>query len=263
MVHYTVLVPARDAADAVARLLPQLDGVLAALLLPYEILCVDDGSQSSAWRALEACRAGHPRLRLLRFDRPRGTSAALTAGLAASRGELVVGLSAEPCFELRLIPHLISRLSQYDLVVGEPERSLWQCATTPLRHLSRLLANERRRPCGRELFFAARREAVSRLGLIRRASSFLPAIVEHRGFRVCRMTIAEGLPPRGEQFRASWVERLAARWFDRHFEPHLASEPPSAPAAARLPLSARADAARARYVGPAALSPQQQGDNSA
>jgi hypothetical protein len=264
MVHYTVLLPVRDAGDAVARLLPQLDDVLAGLLLPYEILCVDDGSQPSEWRKLESCRARHAGLRLLRFDRPRGTSAALTAGMAAARGKLLIGLAAEPRYAVQFIPHLISRLSRYDLVVGEPERSLWQRLAARLAQARNLLTSEARRPCGNELFFAARCEALGRLALIPGAAGVLPALVERRGFGVCRMTIAAGLPPRGQRFRAGLVERLAAHWFDRHFQPHLASEAVAAPAAPFAPLAARTEMARTRYApGATALSPTPESGNTA
>ena len=47
MIHYSVLIPQRDAIDAVGRLLPRLEALLDRLILPYEIISVDDASQAA------------------------------------------------------------------------------------------------------------------------------------------------------------------------------------------------------------------------
>ena len=84
MVRYSVLIPARDSTHVVGWLTDELDQILGELLLPYEIICVDDGSALAEVDALEALLRRHPALRVLRFDQQRGISAALSAGIAAA-----------------------------------------------------------------------------------------------------------------------------------------------------------------------------------
>ena len=45
MIHYSVLIPERDGIERLGRLLPQLCQVLSRLILPFEIVCIDDASR--------------------------------------------------------------------------------------------------------------------------------------------------------------------------------------------------------------------------
>jgi hypothetical protein len=224
MVHYSVLVPARDATAAVRRLITELGEVLRPLLLPYEIICIDDGSALPLDGALGD--ADEPQLRVLRFDQPRGASAALSAGVAAARGDLILGISPGHALATSLVPHLISRLARFDLVVAQPERWLGQSLVRGLLAAPRLLRDDAGRRGSGVIYFAARREAVAGLALARGAFRVLPELVARRGFRVGQVIVAEGLPPRGERLRFRVVRRLAARWLGRSFEPHRARELP-------------------------------------
>jgi glycosyltransferase involved in cell wall biosynthesis len=226
MVHYSVLIPQRDAADALRPLLVQLSQVLDGLLLPFEIICIDDASAQPAAGKLEDLVAEYPQVRILRFDEPRGAGAALTAGLAASGGDLVIALGAGMGAAVRHIPQLIARLSQHDLVIARRERTLLEEVRQGAARLPRLITRQAQlQPC-EELFWAARRQAVCGLTLAQGAFRILARIVARRGFRVCDLVLADGLPPRGTSYRPSVVDRLAGLWLDRSFEPHLASERP-------------------------------------
>jgi hypothetical protein len=247
MVHYTVLVPGRDTADALARLVPQLAAALDRLILPYEIIAIDDASGEPAAGALERQLSENRHLRVLRFDRPRGASAALSAGIAASRGDLVIGICPDTRMAAESIPHMISRLSRWDFVVAKPERTAGQYLRHSLAGVPRILTAERRRDAAQDLFFAARREALVGLALAPGGCRILPELMASRGFRVCRLTIAPGLPPRGEHYRVGWLKRLAAGWLGRRFEPHLARE--------LAPYAARPNpAASAQQIGPSRLA---------
>lgn len=263
MIHYSVLIPQRDAADAIGRLLPQLCQVLGGLLLPYEIICIDDASAQPASGSLKELLAEHEQLRVLRFDKPRGTGAALTAGLAAAGGDLVIAVDPRDGASTRYIPHLVARLSQNDLVIASHERPLRTELWQRVARVPRLIAGEPQLHPSEDLFWAARREAVAGLALARGAFRILGKIVARRGFRVCRLMLADGLPPQGTTYRAGLVDRLASYWLDRRFEPHLASEMMRAGADEPRMVPARYDAARPRYVPQPAFMPveKQSGDS--
>ncbi|HEV3137879.1 MAG TPA: glycosyltransferase family A protein [Pirellulales bacterium] len=221
MIHYTVLVPQRDSIAAVRDLVPRLCRVFESLLLPYEIICIDDGSTAIGWEELLFEFAP---LRVLHFDSVRGTSAALTAGIAAARGDLIVAIAPQTRLSVDTIPQLIARLSQNDLVVARPEQSFGLQVRSALSKISRILVGEPQLSASEEMYWAARREAVCGLALARGAFRVLSELVAEGGFRVCELTFGERRPPQGVQFHPGVVRRTAIGWFHRRFEPHLARE---------------------------------------
>ncbi len=259
MIHYSVLIPQQNAIDSFAYLLPQLCRALRDLVLPYEIIAIDDASVAPAAAALDKLLHEYAALRVLRFDRPRGTSASLSAGIAAARGDLIIALDPGNRQAPSTIGQLISRLSQHDLVFAEREPANGAALRAPWSRLPRLLAAHSRLHPSEELFWAARHEALKGLALARGAFRVLPGLLAGRGFRVCRLKLAQGLPPRGAKYTPGIVERMAIRWLDRSFEPHLARELTrgeaelSAHVSARVPLAR--DVARPRYVPQPAAAP--------
>jgi hypothetical protein len=91
----------------------------------------------------------------------------------------------------------------------------------------------------------------------------LPELVVKRGFRICRLTLAEGLPPQGAEFRPGVFERLAARWLDRRFEPHLGREVVRSDGQRRQLELARVDVPHARTLPSANVAPvKKEGDSA-
>ena len=260
MIHYSVLIPLRDATSAASRLLPPLCQALKNLTLPFEILCLDDGSAPRDANALAELLIITPNLRVLRFDEPRGPGAALAAGLAAARGDLLIGLDAiamsiaSDGFLAKALPQMISRLSQHDLVVMQQEPSLVEeFLKTATRWLPAI-----KKPTARRAtieMWAARREAMCARPLAPRAFDALETIAIGRGQRVCRLTMAEGVPPRGQTLRSNPLARLTAWRLDRGFEPHLARELVRRPADPHYTPPVRIDAAGPRLIPQPQLAP--------
>ncbi|MHB1037958.1 MAG: glycosyltransferase family 2 protein [Pirellulales bacterium] len=218
MVHYSVLVPQRDAADTFARQLPELCGTLDCLGQPYEVIAIDEGSAGpsvSAWREL---LTRYPCLRVLRMNPACGTSAALIAGIAAARGEVVVAVEAGDQYPPDQICKLVDRLARTDLVVGCRRRSRLAKIGLGFLYLPRriLLGREVRDPdC---LFWAARREAIEGIQLFRGMHRFLPWLVSSRGFRVGQVHVDHRRRWRWPGL-FEWLTRsgdLWATWWLRH-----------------------------------------------
>jgi hypothetical protein len=228
MVHYSVVIPERNGAERLPALLAELERVLAPLVLPYEIICVDDGSSAASREQYALVRGRFKGLRWLRFDEPRGTSAALSAGVAASRGEVVIAISTAADVSVEKLPHLISHLSRHDLVMAQSELSLWKAVQRWLGRPARALTGSALLCSGESLYWAAKRRAVSPLALSRGAFRLLPEVVAKRGYRVCQLTFFPDLPVQSSTWLPGFIGRIAARWLDRRFEPHRASEAPGA-----------------------------------
>jgi glycosyltransferase involved in cell wall biosynthesis len=117
-VTVSVVIPAYNEAPNLPALLAELAPSLESLGAPYEILLVDDGSTDATREVLAALQQGHPALRVLRFRRNAGQSAAFLAGFEAARGEVVVTLDADLQNNPADIPRLLRELEGKDAVLG-------------------------------------------------------------------------------------------------------------------------------------------------
>ena len=111
----SVVIPVCNEQETVADLCASLDQVISE---PHEVIFIDDGSSDDTWaRLCEIHRPGW--VRLLRFRKNFGKTAALMAGFAASRGEVVFTLDGDLQDDPAEIPRFLSKLDEgYDLVVG-------------------------------------------------------------------------------------------------------------------------------------------------
>jgi polyisoprenyl-phosphate glycosyltransferase len=114
----TAVVPMLDEAAHVATFLPALRDRLASLTGRFEIVVVNDGSRDATrdevLRVAEPCGVNYVEL-----SRNFGKEAALSAGLEAARGEVVVLLDADGQHPLESIPEMLARWREgYDMVYG-------------------------------------------------------------------------------------------------------------------------------------------------
>lgn len=100
------VVPCRNEADNLVRLLPLLSDVLTESGCAWEVILVDDGSTDTTAHLLSGW-AGLPGFRVLELSRNFGKEAALTAGLQAAAGDVVVMLDADLQHSPALIPTFI------------------------------------------------------------------------------------------------------------------------------------------------------------
>jgi len=189
MIHYSVVVPLRDRGEEFRCQLPQLITAFNRLRFEYEIICVDDGSDLATQRLLQQLLAEHAAMRLLRMDEPAGASVALSAGMSAARGDIVIAIEAGHQGAAEQIPHLIARLSRLDLVYAKKRLAGWAKFRHRIGRIPRaiLLGLEVRHP--ENLLWAARREAIAGIHLSPGMRRYLPWMVARRGFRVGDMYV--------------------------------------------------------------------------
>lgn len=101
------VVPCRNEADNLARLLPWLAETLATCSRAWEVILVDDGS-TDATMLLLAGWSRRPGFRVLQLSRNFGKEAALTAGLQAAAGDVVVMMDADLQHSPALIPGFVA-----------------------------------------------------------------------------------------------------------------------------------------------------------
>lgn len=115
----SIVIPVFNEEENVAELYTEIQGVLSGLERPYELIIVDDGSRDRTVQNLLQAAAGDPHLRVIELRRNFGQTAAMAAGLDASRFEIVVTLDGDLQNDPAEIPKMIAKLEEgYDLVAG-------------------------------------------------------------------------------------------------------------------------------------------------
>ncbi len=115
----SVIVPMRNEAPSVAELYRELTEVLSGFGRPYEILAIDDGSTDDTFDRLAAIQLRDPRLRVIRFRRNFGQTAAFAAGFAHARGRFIVTSDGDLQNDPRDIPGMIEIAEKGpDIVAG-------------------------------------------------------------------------------------------------------------------------------------------------
>ena len=115
----SVVVPMRNESRNVEPLYRELTTTLEAFGRPYEIMAIDDGSTDDTFRLLANLQAADPRLRVIRFRRNFGQTAAFAAGFAHARGHYIVTSDGELQNDPADIPAMVKKLEEgYDIVAG-------------------------------------------------------------------------------------------------------------------------------------------------
>ena len=115
----SVVLPAYNEEENIARQVRAVDDVLRALRFDaYEILVVDDGSSDGTRAICEALAADVPKLRLIVHEVNRGYAQALRSGFTTAQMPLVFYTDSDNQFDVRELKNLLAAIDDYDLVCG-------------------------------------------------------------------------------------------------------------------------------------------------
>ncbi|NLF70809.1 MAG: glycosyltransferase family 2 protein [Candidatus Anammoximicrobium sp.] len=119
MLSVSVVVPIFNEFDNIPRLYERLNETLPALGREYEILFVDDGSHDGSVEALQALAAADARVKVVRFRRNYGQTAAMQAGLEMASGDVIVTIDGDLQNDPSDIGMMLAKIDEgYDLVHG-------------------------------------------------------------------------------------------------------------------------------------------------
>ena len=115
----SVVVPMRNEAPNVEQLYRELTASLEAFGRPFEVLAIDDGSTDDTFTLLAALQANDARLRVIRFRRNFGQTAAFAAGFAYASGRYIVTMDGDLQNDPDDIPAMVEQLERgADIVAG-------------------------------------------------------------------------------------------------------------------------------------------------
>ena len=183
----SVIVPVYNEEENVPILQAELKAALRGI--DHELIFVDDGSADHTVERIEAA----PNLRVIRFEKNAGQSAAMYAGLRAARGAILILIDGDLQNDPADIPKLVDEISQgADLVCGY--RALRR--DTRVKRLTSRIANAVRSRYTRDgvrdtgcTLKAMRRECVSALIPFKGMHRFIPALIKNAGYRLVEIPV--------------------------------------------------------------------------
>ncbi|MDF7675921.1 glycosyltransferase family 2 protein [Neisseriaceae bacterium ESL0693] len=113
-VGLSIILPVYNDAQAVDQFLPQLFEFTARQSSACEVILVDDGSQhdlSALYQQHLSQRPDNTALQLIRFSRNFGKEAALSAGLAHARGELIAMMDADGQHPIEVLAQMLTLIN--------------------------------------------------------------------------------------------------------------------------------------------------------
>ena len=103
------VIPAFNEARNLGQVVPHILATLARMSSQLELIVVDDGSRDDTAQVMQTLCAEHRQVVYLKLSRNFGKEPALTAGLNAARGEVVVLMDADGQHPVDLLPDMLAK----------------------------------------------------------------------------------------------------------------------------------------------------------
>jgi len=234
--YLSLVIPCYNEQENVPTLLQRVEGALAPLRRPFEVLIIDDGSTDDTPKLLAEAMARLPWLRVIRMAKNGGQSAAFEAGFDAARGEILATIDADLQNDPEEIPRLIPLLDEQgvDMITGwRKDRQ-----DTPFRRWQSRQANRLRNWITQETVNDSasslkiyRAHAIKGLKLFRGAHRYFPTLVKMRGYTVYETPVKHshrfaGTAKYGFRNRAfvGIADLFGVRWMKKRYLRYQASE---------------------------------------
>ncbi len=189
----SIVVPVLNEEQSLVELHAQITATCDANGIEFELILVDDGSTDASWSVISSLAQAHQQVSGIRLRRNFGKAAALTCGMKAAAGELVMMMDADLQDDPAEIPGLIAVLEDgYDVVNGWKQHRLdpWhkvfpsRVFNAMIGRLTGLRLHDHN--CGLKLF---RREVTREVNIYGELHRFIPVLAHARGFRVAEKSV--------------------------------------------------------------------------
>jgi glycosyltransferase involved in cell wall biosynthesis len=119
----SIVIPVYNEAESVQPLYRSAHKACDSLGRTYEVIFVDDGSRDGTFGILEKIHRHDARVKVIRLRKNFGQTAAMAAGFAYAKGEVIISMDGDLQNDPADIPRLISKLEEgFDVVCGWRKR---------------------------------------------------------------------------------------------------------------------------------------------
>lgn len=191
-----IVVPLYNEADVIERSHAALRAVIDALPYYFTIYWINDGSTDETSDVLQRLSRGAGNTEVIELSRNFGHQAALTAGIAAAQGDIVITMDGDGQHPPELIPQMLDLVMQgYDIVQGQrvdagASGAFKRWTSGGFYQLLNFISGTRVRP-GAADFRALSRQAVDALKSMPEYHRFLRGMISWMGFPSVILPYAE------------------------------------------------------------------------
>ena len=190
----SIVIPVRNESPNIKPLYDELTESLGRYGRSYELVVIDDGSTDDTFAQLAALQAIDPRVRVIRFRRNFGQTAAFSAGIKHARGAMVVTSDGDLQNDPRDIPTMVALIEQgHDIVCGwrKDRKDTFITRRVPSMLANRLISwatgvSLHDYGCSLKVF---RSEVVKPLRLYGEMHRFMPAIASQMGVSIVEVVV--------------------------------------------------------------------------
>jgi glycosyltransferase involved in cell wall biosynthesis len=188
------VIPLLNEEGSLGALYEAVTQAVVALPFEFEIIFIDDGSTDGSPTVLqELYQQDSKHVRVIQFRRNFGKMAAMTAGFAQARGEIVITLDADLQDDPGELPKLLAKLDEgYDLVIAwranrsDPisKRLPSKFANFMVSTLTSVEIHDVN--CGFKVY---RREVLQDLKLYGELHRYIPVLAHWKGYRIAEVPV--------------------------------------------------------------------------
>jgi glycosyltransferase involved in cell wall biosynthesis len=193
-VDISIVVPVFNEQENVEAVYSAVRSTLQSMDCSYEIVMVDDGSSDGSYDVLARLASEDTAIKVIRFRRNFGQTAAMAAGFDAASGSIIIPMDGDLQNDPADIPRLVDKINEgFDVVSG------WRRDrkdTFVTRKIPSMLANALiSRLTGVHLhdygctLKAYRREVLDGINLYGEMHRFVPALASQFGARVAELPV--------------------------------------------------------------------------
>lgn len=198
----SIIIPVMNEEGSLRLLWDEIVATAEHAVDKFEVIFIDDGSTDSSWAVISDLIAADNRISGIRFRRNFGKAAALTAGMRAADGELILMMDADLQDDPAEIPEMLKLIEAgHDVVNGWKKRRLdpWHKVYPSLvfnwmvSRMTGLKLHDHN--CGLKMF---RSDVAAEINIYGELHRFIPVLAFARGFKVTELPVHHRSRQHGE-----------------------------------------------------------------
>jgi glycosyltransferase involved in cell wall biosynthesis len=188
-VDISVIIPTYNEEENVEELYKELKTVISSLKLNFEIIFVDDCSTDTTNQRLLELHTQDPIIKIIKFRKNFGQSAAMKAGFDNARGRLIITMDADLQNDPHDIPMMIEKIEKenFDVVCvwryNRRDPALKKAVSKLANRFRSILTGETIHDSGCTLRIY-KREAIQDIELYGELHRYIPAMLLWKGYQI-------------------------------------------------------------------------------